>query len=103
MVDKNNQIKNCEVWVRNIDTAQEIWVKDISELKGKPAQDKPTVVASDRIKIQSNINRTPRSICNFRHGVQDAQVGSSRVLFGRHKESGTNEHGLRKHEGFYQT
>ena len=32
---KNNQIKNCEVSVRNIDTAQEVWVKDISALKGK--------------------------------------------------------------------
>ena len=31
---KNNQIKNCEVSVRNIDTAQEIWGKEIKSLKG---------------------------------------------------------------------
>ena len=39
------------------------------------------------------INCTPRSICTPIHGVQDAQVRSSRVLSRRHKESGTNEHG----------
>ena len=32
---KNNQIKNREVSVWNIDTAQEIWGEDISALKGK--------------------------------------------------------------------
>ena len=31
---KNNQIKNCEESVWNIDTAQEIWGKYISALKG---------------------------------------------------------------------
>ena len=32
---KNNQIKDCEVSVRNIDIDQEIWGKEISALKGK--------------------------------------------------------------------
>ena len=32
---KNNQIKKFKVSVRNINTAQEIWRKNISALKGK--------------------------------------------------------------------
>ena len=59
---KNNQIKNCEVSVWNIDTAQEIWGKDISVLKGKTVWGKPTMVASDRIKI-------PKEIANLKKTV----------------------------------
>ena len=55
MVDKNNQIKNCEVSVRNTDTIQDIWVKYISALKGKNVRDKPTLVALDCIKIPKYI------------------------------------------------
>ena len=59
---KNNQIKNWEVSVWNIDTAQEIWGKDISDLKGKTVQGKPTLVASDCIKI-------PKEIANLKKTV----------------------------------
>ena len=59
---KHNQIKKCEVSGRNIDTAQEIWGKYISALKGKTVQGKPNVVASDCIKI-------PKDIANFKKKV----------------------------------
>ena len=48
---KNNQIGNCKLSVRNIDTAQDILGKDISALKGKTVRGKLTVVASDCTKI----------------------------------------------------
>ena len=47
------------VW--NIDTAQNIWREYISALEGKTVQGKPTVVASDCIKIPkdiANLNKT---------------------------------------------
>ena len=59
---KNNQIKNCEVSVQNIDTTQEIWGKEISALKGKNVQSKPTLVTSDCIKI-------PKEIANLKNTV----------------------------------
>ena len=59
---KNNQIKNCKLSVRNIDTAQEIWGKYISARKGKTVRGKPTVVALDRIKI-------PKEIANLKKTV----------------------------------
>ena len=59
---KNNQIKNCEVSVWNIDTAQYIWGKDISALKGKTSRCKPTVVASDCIKIPKNIDNIKKTV-----------------------------------------
>ena len=59
---KNNQIKNCEVSVCNIDTAQEIWGKEISALEGNTAQGNPTVVASYRIKV-------PKEIANIKKTV----------------------------------
>ena len=52
---KNNQINNCKVLVWNIDTSREIWVKDISALKGKTVQGKRTVVDLDRINIPKEI------------------------------------------------
>ena len=52
---KNIQIKNGEVSVWNIDTAQEIWGKDISDLKGKTVQGKPTLVASDCIRFPKRL------------------------------------------------
>ena len=58
----NNQIKNCEVSVRNIDTAQEIWGKDISTLKGKTVRGKPTLVASDSIKIPKDIANLKKTV-----------------------------------------
>ena len=48
--------------VRNIDTAQEIWGKDISSLNGKTVRCKPTVVSWDRIKI-------PKEIANLKKTV----------------------------------
>ena len=62
MVDKNNQVENCKLSVRNIDTAQDIWVKDISALKGKTVQGKPTVLALDRIKIPKEIDNLKKTI-----------------------------------------
>ena len=59
---KNNQIKNCKVSVRNIDTAQEIWGKEISALKGKTVQGNPTVVALDRIKIPKEITNLKKKV-----------------------------------------
>ena len=59
---KNNHIKNCKLSVRNIDTAQEIWVMYISARKGKNVRGKPTVVALDRIKI-------PKEIANLKKTV----------------------------------
>ena len=58
----NNQIKDCEGSIQNINTAQEIWGKDISALKGKTVRGKPTVVASYRIK-------NPRNIANIKNKV----------------------------------
>ena len=58
---KNNQIKNCKVSVWNIYTAQEIWWKDISSLKGKTVCGNPTGVDSDCINIPkeiANLNKT---------------------------------------------
>ena len=58
---KNNPIKNCEVLVQNIDNAQEIWGKYISALKVNTILSKPTVLASDGIKIPkeiANLNKT---------------------------------------------
>ena len=46
----------------NIDTAQDIWGKDISALNGKTVQGKPTVLAMDRIKI-------PKEIANLKKTV----------------------------------
>ena len=48
---QSNQIKNCEVTVRDIDVAHEIWGKDISALKVKTTRNKPTHVAGDLVKI----------------------------------------------------
>ena len=48
--------------VRNIDTDQEIWGKEISALKDKTVRGKPTVVASDCIKI-------PKEIANLKKTV----------------------------------
>ena len=62
VVDKNNQIKNCEVSVRNIDTTQKLWLKELIALKGKTVQGKPTVVASDRIKIPKDIANLKRTV-----------------------------------------
>ena len=59
---KNNQIKNFEVSVRNINTAQEIWGKDISALKGKTVRDKPTTVALDCIKITKENNNIKKTV-----------------------------------------
>ena len=59
---KNNQIKNCKLLVRNIDTVQEIWGKYISARKGKTVRGKPTVVTLDRIKI-------PKEIANLKKTV----------------------------------
>ena len=59
---KNNQIKSCEVLVRNIDIAQEIRGKGISALKGETVRGKPNVVASDRINI-------PKEIANLKNTV----------------------------------
>ena len=59
---KNNQIKNFEVSVRNVDTTQEIWVKYISALKGNTVQGKPTLVAPYHIKI-------PKEIANLKKTV----------------------------------
>ena len=39
-----NQIKNCEVTVRDIDVAHGIWSKDMSALKGKTNRSKSTHV-----------------------------------------------------------
>ena len=59
---KNNQIKNCKLSVRNIDTAQEIWVKDIITLNGKTVRGKPTMVALYCINI-------PKYIANLKKTV----------------------------------
>ena len=59
---KNNQINVFKVSVWNINTAQEIWGKDISALKCKSVQGKPTMVASDCIKI-------PKEIANIKKTV----------------------------------
>ena len=59
---KNSQVKSCEVSVRNIDIAQEIWGKGIIALKGETFRGKPNVVASDRINI-------PKDIANLRNTV----------------------------------
>ena len=50
-VIQSNHIKNCEVTVRDIDVAHEIWGKAISELKRKTTSSKPTHVAGDLICI----------------------------------------------------
>ena len=62
MLDKNNQINNGKVSVRNIDTAQEVWGKDISYLNVKTVQGKPTVAASDRIKIPKDISNLKKTV-----------------------------------------
>ena len=49
--------------VRNIDTAQEIWGKDISALNGKTVWGKPIVVASDCIKIPKDIDNLKKTEC----------------------------------------
>ena len=59
---KNNQIKNCKVSVLNIDTAQEVWGKYISALKGNAFQGNPTVLASDLIKITKYIANLKNSV-----------------------------------------
>ena len=41
---QSNQIKNCEVTVRDIDVAHGIWSKDMSALKGKINRSKSTHV-----------------------------------------------------------
>ena len=59
---KNNQINNCGVLVRNIDTDQEMWVKDISALKCNTVRGNPTVVASDCIKIPKDIANLKKTV-----------------------------------------
>ena len=59
---KNNQINNCEVLVRNIYTAQEMWGKYISALNCKTGQGNPAAVDSDCIKI-------PKEIANLKKTV----------------------------------
>ena len=59
---KNNQIENCKLSVRNIDTAQDIWEKYISALKSKNVRGKPTVLALDCINI-------PKEIANIKKTV----------------------------------
>ena len=48
--------------VRNIDTAQEIWGKDIIALKAKTVRGKPTVLALDRVKIPKEIDNIKNTV-----------------------------------------
>ena len=76
---KNNQIKNCEVLVRNINTVQDIWGKEISALKGKTVIGKPTVVALD-------CNKTPKKIEEVE---DDSDIQTQIMNLGRRFLNGT--------------
>ena len=47
----SNQIKDCPVTVKHIDTALKIWGKNVVALKGKTTQTKPDPVARDFVKV----------------------------------------------------
>ena len=58
---QNNNINKCDVVVRDIDIAQDIWGKDIDPLKGETARTIHNPVAGDTIKIPKellNIKKT---------------------------------------------
>ena len=48
---QNNNIKNCDIMVRDIDAEWEIWGKDIYALKGKATRTKTNPAARDIINI----------------------------------------------------
>jgi hypothetical protein len=48
---QSNQIKDCPVTVKHIDTALKIWGKNVAALKGKTTQTKPDPVARDFVKV----------------------------------------------------
>ena len=52
---QNNNIKNCDITVRYIDSAQEIWGKDIDSLKDKTTRTKLNMVAGDTINITKEL------------------------------------------------
>ena len=54
MIQKNH-IKNCDITVRYIYVAQEIWGKNIYALNGKTNQNKPNPVAGYIIKITKEL------------------------------------------------
>ena len=47
----NNHIKKCDVMIRDIDIAQDIWGKDINTLKIKTAWTKPNPAEGGMLKI----------------------------------------------------
>ena len=52
---QSNQIKDCPVTAQDIQTAHQIWGKDIAALKGKTTRTKSVHVASDFVKIPQEI------------------------------------------------
>ena len=48
---QSNQIKDCPVTVKHIDTALKIWGKNVMALKGKTTWTKPDLVARDFVKV----------------------------------------------------
>ena len=61
-VVQNNHIKNCDMTIRNIDVAQEIWRNYIDALKGKTSCSKPNVVAKERTKIQRELQKLKKTV-----------------------------------------
>ena len=61
MIQKNH-IKNCDVMVRYIDIAQEIWGKDVDALKFDTNQTKHNPVAGDIIKVLKELLELNRTV-----------------------------------------
>ena len=59
---QNNHIKNCDVTVRYIDVAQDIWGNYIDALKGKSNRTKPNSVAGGMIKIPKDLLKIKKKV-----------------------------------------
>ena len=59
---RSNQIKNCPITVDNIKTAETIWGKDISALKGKTTRLKPIHIAGNPLKVPREFLQLNRNI-----------------------------------------
>jgi hypothetical protein len=58
----SNQIKDCPVTVKHVDTALKIWGKNIAALKGKTTQTKPDPVARDFVKVPMELLKLHKEV-----------------------------------------
>jgi hypothetical protein len=58
----SNQVKDCPVTVKHVDTALKIWDKNVMALKGKTTQTKPDPVARDFVKVPMELLKLHKEV-----------------------------------------